>query len=95
VERELRVAGRRPATHWMRFFAALATLTVWLVLALSTPQSVPVAQLSKNLFIAIGLLRRRFREIASGPLSKEVRVQRAEATEALSFGHRPLNSARP
>ena len=130
VERELRAAGRRPATHWMRFFAALATLTVWLGLALSTPQSVPVAWLCAFLLVfvaqsgqgisdsewnslitswfilgfgidlVLGLLAKRrlqgrFREIAFGPLSKKVKAQRADATEALSFGNRPLNSARP
>src|SRR5437667_86278 len=39
VERELRVAARRAATHWMRFFAALAAMLIWLLLAWSTPQS--------------------------------------------------------
>ena len=97
VEHELRVVARRPATHWTRSCAALATLTIWLLLALSTPQSVPVPQLSKNLFIAIALLakrrlQRRFREIASGPLSKELKAQRAGATRAMSFGHRPVNA---
>jgi len=111
VERELRVAARRLATHWTRSCAALAALTIWLLLALSTPQWVPVPQLSKNLLttwfllgfgidLVLGLraqsrLLRRFREIASGPLSKEVKAQRADATAALGFGHRPLNSAQP
>jgi len=40
-------------------------------------------------------LQRRFREIASGPLSKEVKARRADSTAALGFGHRPLNSAQP
>jgi hypothetical protein len=38
-------------------------------------------------------LMRRFREIASGPLSKEVNAERAGSAAALSFGQRPLNSA--
>ena len=76
VDRELRVAAR-PATHWLRCFAALAALSIWLLLALSTPQCVP------------------FREIASGPLSKQVRANRANTMVALGLGQRLLNSARP
>ena len=41
VERELRVAARRTATHWTRSCAALATLTIWVLLALSTPRESP------------------------------------------------------
>jgi len=40
-------------------------------------------------------LQRRFREIASGPLSKELKAQRAGATRAMSFGHRPVNATQP
>ena len=86
VERELRVAARRAATHWTRLCAALATLTLWL--------------LGFGIDLVLGLraqwrLQRRFREIASGSLSKEVKAQRADTTAALGFGHRPLNSAQP
>jgi len=186
VGRELLQAARRPATHWTRFCAALATLTLWLALVMTTSQSVPVPQLSKNLLLGLaglfpalwlaqemifrsnpagdalllpspayafrlalddayrlrgGSVRflvslslllllglgclmlaivllprrwqakeesagaaeqpdsrvhiRRFREIASCPLSKEVKTKRAESTAAWSFGHRPLNSAQP
>jgi len=40
-------------------------------------------------------LQRRFREIASGPLSKEMRAKWADPTVVLSFGRRLLNSAQP
>ena len=40
-------------------------------------------------------LQRRFREFASGPLSKVVKGERADSTAALSFGERSLNSALP
>jgi hypothetical protein len=87
----------------------VATLGIWLLLALTTPQFVPVAHLSKNLIwfllglgidLVFGLLakwrlQRRFREIASGPLSKEIRVKRSDAATGLSFGHRSLNTAQP
>ena len=111
VERELRVAARRPATHWTRFFAALATLTIWFLIALSTPQRVPVPQLSKTLFtcwfilgfgfdLVFGVraqsrLQRRFREIAPGPLSKQVKAQPAESAAPLRVGQRAMNSAQP
>ena len=32
VERELRVAARRPGTYWTRWFAAMGMISVWLVL---------------------------------------------------------------
>ena len=40
-------------------------------------------------------LHRRFREIASGVLSKELNARRTDATAGLSLGRRPLNSAQP
>jgi ABC-type transport system involved in multi-copper enzyme maturation permease subunit len=86
VERELRVAARRPATHWTRFCAALATLTIWLLLALSTPQSVPVPQLSKNLFIATGLLAFGFCVLAGVFLTADcLSVEKREGTLGLLF----------
>jgi len=86
IESELRASARRPTTQWTRFFAALATRTLWLLVALSTPRWVPVPQLSRNLFT---------REIAFGPLSKEVSATRTDRTAGLNLGQRPLNSAQP
>jgi hypothetical protein len=40
-------------------------------------------------------LQRCFREIASGPLSKELRAQRAGSTKTVSFGQRPLKATQP
>ena len=86
VERELRVAARRPATHWTRFFAAFATMSIWLLLALSTPQSVPVPQLSRNLFIAIGLLAFGFCTLAGVFLTADcLSVEKREGTLGLLF----------
>ena len=86
VERELRVAARRPATHWTRFCAALATLIIWLLLALSTPQWVPVPQLSKNLFIATGLLAFGFCALAGVFLTADcLSVEKREGTLGLLF----------
>ena len=86
VERELRVAARRPATHWTRFCAALATLIIWLLLALSTPQWVPVPQLSKNLFIATGLLAFGFCALAGVILTADcLSLEKREGTLGLLF----------
>ncbi len=81
VERELRVAARRPATHWTRFCAALATLAIWLLLVLSAPQSVPVPQLSKNLFVAIALLAFGFCALAGVFLTADsLSIEKREGT---------------
>ena len=40
-------------------------------------------------------LLRRFREIASDPLSKKVKARWAGSAATLNFGYRPLNSSRP
>jgi len=86
VERELRLSARRPATHWTRFFAVLAALALWLLLALSTPQWVPVPQLSKNLFIAIGLLSFGFFTLAGVFLTADcVSMEKREGTLGLLF----------
>ena len=55
VERELRVAARRPSTYWIRFFAAVSVLLIWLALVSGTAR-VGQAALSHNLFIALGVL---------------------------------------
>jgi len=86
VEREFRAAARRPATHWMRFCAALGALTIWLLLALSTPQGVPVPQLSKNLFIATGLLAFGFCALAGVFLTADcLSAEKREGTLGLLF----------
>jgi ABC-type transport system involved in multi-copper enzyme maturation permease subunit len=86
VERELRVSARRAATHWTRFLAALATVTLWLLVALSTPQWVPVPQLSRNLFIAIGLLAFGFCMLAGVFLTADcLSVEKREGTLGLLF----------
>jgi len=53
VERELRVAARRPATHKVRFFAALGVLSLWLLLMVMG-RSTPASTLGPLLFGVIG-----------------------------------------
>src|SRR5262245_39739857 len=55
VERELSVGGRSPLTYWIRFGSALSILGIWFILAMSGQKTATVA-LSKNLFIASGVL---------------------------------------
>ena len=50
VERELRVAARRPGTYRMRWFAAMGMISVWLVL-FAVNRRVSAAELNKTLFV--------------------------------------------
>src|SRR5262245_27664288 len=43
VERELRVASRRPATYWLRFLLALGVWVLWFLLLTFGPGAVPLA----------------------------------------------------
>ena len=54
VERELRVAARRPARYWARLFAAAGVMLVWLLVGGS--QQASAAELSKTLFVAFGVI---------------------------------------
>ena len=55
VERELRVAARRPGTYWTRWFAALGMMLVWLLLVAAN-RRMPAAELSQLLFVSFGVL---------------------------------------
>lgn len=63
VERELRVAARRPATYRTRFFGALSVVVVWLFL-LGTNRFASAAQLSQTLFVCFGVLALAFAILA-------------------------------
>jgi ABC-type transport system involved in multi-copper enzyme maturation permease subunit len=54
LERELRVAGRKPGTIWFRFSAALLGIAIWITLLLSSQRGGP-ADLSRALFMAISI----------------------------------------
>src|SRR5215472_9765548 len=55
VERELRVAARRPAMYRARVFAAAGVMLVWLVLVGGSRRT-SAAELSQTLFIAFGVI---------------------------------------
>ena len=50
VERELRVAARRPGTYWTRWFAAVGMMVVWLLL-LAANHRLPAAEVNKSLLL--------------------------------------------
>jgi len=55
VERELRVAARRPGTYWGRAAAALVALAIMAFIFLSTTRA-PVQQLGQALFYALSVI---------------------------------------
>src|SRR5205823_1684317 len=55
VDRELRVAARKAATHWMRLGAALAAILVWFICFWSNSSSSPSA-LGHSLFVSVAIL---------------------------------------
>jgi len=85
VERELRVAARRPDTYRTRFLAALIVALVWMVL-LGTGRSVPKAQLSQMLFLAMGALALGFAMLAGVFLTADcLSEEKREETLGLLF----------
>jgi ABC-type transport system involved in multi-copper enzyme maturation permease subunit len=56
VERELRVAARRKATTWTRFFAALTVLVVGGVLLTANERHLSAPYVGKQLFMAVSIL---------------------------------------
>src|ERR1041385_8310692 len=86
VERELRVAARRRGTQWMRFFAALAVLVVWLVLITGSQHTMPPAQLGHQLFLALSILAFGFCLLAGVFLTADcLSSEKREGTLGLLF----------
>src|ERR1043166_6793493 len=55
VERELRVASRRRATYWLRFFLALAVFALWFLLMTFGPSAVPINR-GQMVFLSLATL---------------------------------------
>ena len=55
VERELRVAARRPGTYWTRSFSALGLIAVWLLVVFANGGT-SAAHLSQILLVVFGIL---------------------------------------
>ena len=85
VERELRVASRRASTYWLRFFAALMVLLVWIVLLVGTRRMTP-AQLSQHIITMLGSLTLGFCMTAGAFLTSDcVSSEKREGTMGLLF----------
>lgn len=86
VDRELRVAARRPATHWLRAAAALALTLVWFGLMLANQQGGQQAQLGHNLIRALSLLAFGCALVAGVFLTADcLSAERREGTLGLLF----------
>ena len=86
VERELRVAARRPATRWTRFFVVLAVIGVWLVLVAAAHRWTPPAALARHLFMACGILAFGFCLLAGVFLTADcLSSEKREGTLGLLF----------
>jgi hypothetical protein len=85
VERELRVAARRPATYRARLFAAGGVMLIWLLLVGGSRQA-SAAELSKTLFIAFGVIALGFCLLAGIFLTADCLSQeKREGTLGLLF----------
>jgi hypothetical protein len=85
VERELRVASRRPATYRARLFAAAGVMLVWLVLVGGSRRA-SAAELSQTLFIAFGVIALLFCLLAGIFLTADCLSQeKREGTLGLLF----------
>lgn len=85
VERELRVAARRPGTYWTRWFAALGMIVVWLVLVAAN-RGPSAAELSQTLFVAFGVLALGFCLLAGIFLTADcLSEEKREGTLGLLF----------
>jgi ABC-type transport system involved in multi-copper enzyme maturation permease subunit len=85
VDRELRVAARRAGTYWMRFWAVLAMLAIWLVL-LTKSHSISPAQMGQHLLNALGVLALVFCMLAGVFLTSDcLSEEKREGTLGLLF----------
>src|SRR6266446_2635671 len=84
VVRELRVASRRRATYWLRFFLALAVLVIWFFLLVAGRNS--AAQRGQMLFMSIGILALGFCLLAGVFLTADcLSEEKREGTIGLLF----------
>jgi len=85
VERELRVATRRASTYWIRFFATVAVMVVWLFLSVSSDVR-SANQLGHHLFNAVGVLTLGFSMLAGTFLTSDsLSEEKREGTLGLLF----------
>jgi len=86
VERELRVAARRKATHWTRFYAALTVIVIGFVLLLGAQGKVSPPRMGQMLFMATSVLGFAFSLLAGIFLTADCLCsERREGTLGLLF----------
>src|SRR6266496_2465298 len=86
VERELRVAARRKATHWTRFFAALTVIVIGFVLLLGAQRKLSTPQLGQMLFMGTSVLGFTFSLLAGVFLTADCLCsERRDGTLGLLF----------
>ena len=86
VERELRVAARRKATHWARFFAALTVIVIGFVLLLGAQRKLSTPQLGQMLFMGTSVLGFTFSLLAGVFLTADCLCsERRDGTLGLLF----------
>ncbi len=84
VDRELRVASRRRATYWLRFWLALIVIVLWLLLLGAGTAS--AAQRGQILFILVGVLALGFSMLAGIFLTADcLSEEKREGTLGLLF----------
>jgi ABC-type transport system involved in multi-copper enzyme maturation permease subunit len=85
AERELRVLARRSSTVWIRFYAALGIVLVWLLLFTGARNASP-AMLGQRLFLAFGILALGFCLLAGIFLTADcLSEEKREGTLGLLF----------
>ena len=86
VHRELQAAARRPGTHRLRFWLALAMLAMWLCLLQFGQSSVPASQQGQSLFRASGILALAFALLAGAFLTADcLSEEKRQGTLGLLF----------
>src|SRR6266436_6391326 len=85
VERELRVASRRPTTYWLRFLLALGVWALWFLLMTFGPSAVPVNR-GQMVFMSLGALTFAFCLLAGVILTADsLSQEKREGTIGLLF----------
>jgi ABC-type transport system involved in multi-copper enzyme maturation permease subunit len=85
VDRELSVTARRAATYWLRFWAALAMLAIWLLLLSNSHNATP-AQMGQHLLNALGILALGFSLFAGAFMTADcLSEEKREGTLGLLF----------
>ncbi|HUL51340.1 MAG TPA: ABC transporter permease subunit [Candidatus Nitrosotalea sp.] len=86
VDRELRIAARRPATYRLRFGVALAVMLLGFVVLVIAPSSTPAHRLSWNIFVTEGVVALLFCLFSGVFLTADcLSIEKREGTLGLLF----------